>query len=641
MRLLHTTTRTLHTFTDKTIPRYAILSHTWQENEVTFQDMNLAVAEKMLGYRKVDMACSVSAARGFQYVWLDTCCIDKTSSAELSEAINSMYRWYEGADACFAFLVDIDCDVPVTVSHLRKSSWFKRGWTLQELIAPAHITFYDAKWKSIGTKAGLKHEISSITGVPISILSGDGIDTVSTAQIMSWASMRDTTRIEDIAYCLMGLFDVNMPLLYGEGEKAFIRLQEEIMKQSDDYSLFAWRSDSDSDQPSVHSGRLLAPSPAAFAHSGNVIRLSQFSYLNTIYTPLTISNKGIHLTLPVVQADGNNWFALLNCTEEGRGEHCLALKVEALTLSGEYFTVQSDRLLMIEISNLKGSVKNICVRRERYRKNTSPNSLKRQREVVNAKNHEKGDDGERRLKKARNFDGGYDGPPRFFACPYYKHSPVTWENERSCCGWWISAHRVREHLFRWHALPKYECDRCHQHFKNIDTLHSHKYASESCQPTAAPVREGFDQAQEIDLKSQGTDGTDEEIWQKMYQILFPREPVPSPYCDMAQRNKELQQHGMRDVGQQEDATPIIIKQVQHMLSDMQGKIKSQQSLMGEFDQHLQEEAPPIMKQVQGLLSDIQGKIKASRLIIYSIQATHKTISGAQKVLARKRGISYL
>ncbi|KAI0528003.1 heterokaryon incompatibility protein-domain-containing protein [Xylaria bambusicola] len=607
MRLLHTTTRTLYTFTDRTIPRYAILSHTWQENEVTFQDMKLDVAEKMIGYRKVEMACSVSAARGFQYVWLDTCCIDKTSSAELSEAINSMYRWYEGAGACFAFLVDVDCDASVTVSHLRESSWFKRGWTLQELIAPAHIIFDNAKWEPIGTKAGLKQEISSITGVPIHILSGDSIDTVSTAQIMSWASMRDTTRIEDIAYCLMGLFDVNMPLLYGEGEKAFIRLQEEIMKQSDDYSLFAWRSHSDPDQPSVNSGRLLAPSPAAFADSGNVIQLSQFSYLNTIYTPLTISNKGIHLTLPVVQADGNNWFALLNCTEEGRGGHCLALKVEALTLSGEYFTVHSDRLLMMEISNLKGSVRNICVRRERYRKNTTA-TLKRQREVVDAKNNKKGNDGVTGSKKARNLDGDYDGSPRFFACPYYKHSPATWKNELPCSGWWISVHRLKEHLFRWHALPKYECDRCHEHFEDMDTLQSHKHAAEPCQPKAAPVREGFDQAQDRDLKSQGTDGTDEEIWQKMYQILFPREAVPSPYYDKIQRNEELQQRGMEESGHYLREISPIMKRVQHILSDTQGKIKFQQRGM-EVPGHHCREAPAIMRKVQHILSDTQGKIK--------------------------------
>lgn len=444
MRLLHTTTRNLHTFTDKTIPKYAILSHTWQENEVTYQDMKLAVAKKMMGYQKVEMACSVSAARGFEYVWLDTCCIDKTSSAELSEAINSMYRWYEGAEACFAFLADVDCDTPVTVSQLRSSSWFTRGWTLQELIAPAHVTFFDRKWQAIGTKDDLEHEISSVTGIPIDILLGDGIDTASTAQIMSWASKRATTRIEDVAYCLMGLFDVNMPLLYGEGERAFTRLQEEIMKQSDDYSLFAWRSSSGPDQLGEHAAGLLASSPAAFANSGNVVRLSQFSYLHTLYTPLTISNKGIHLTLPVVEGGGNNWFALLNCTEDGRSGHCLALKVEALTLIGEYFTVQSDRLLLLEISSLKGSVKSICIRRERYRKKTSRISLKRQRDVVIAEDHELKTVQERQSKRVRSRAADHDHPQRLFACPYYKHNPAKWKHQRLCCGsGWNSVYRVK------------------------------------------------------------------------------------------------------------------------------------------------------------------------------------------------------
>ncbi|KAI0409434.1 heterokaryon incompatibility protein-domain-containing protein [Xylaria palmicola] len=425
MRLLHTTTRNLHAFTDKTIPKYAILSHTWQEREVTYQELKLGVAEKMMGYEKVAMACSVSAAHGFEYVWLDTCCIDKTSSAELSEAINSMYRYYEEAETCFAFLADIDCDAPATGSHLRGSSWFTRGWTLQELIAPAHVIFFDREWQVIGTKDELKHEISSVTGVPVQILSGDDdLDTVSTAQILSWASKRDTTRIEDVAYCLMGLFNVNMPLLYGEGEKAFTRLQEEIMKQSDDYSLFAWRSDSDPDRPNEHSGGLLASSPAAFANSGNVVRLSRLSFLHTLYTPLTVSNKGIHLTLPVVQADENNCFALLNCTEKAQSGHCIALRVEALTLTGEYFTVQSDRLLLLGIRTFTGSVRSICVRREVYRKKTSRFLLKRQREVVIAKDLEVATALElQQPESARNLLGNPGSPRRSFACPYYKHNP--------------------------------------------------------------------------------------------------------------------------------------------------------------------------------------------------------------------------
>ena len=434
MRLLHTTTLSLHTFMDKTTPKYAILSHTWQEKEVTYQDIKLAVAEKMMGYEKVQMACSVASARGFEYIWLDTCCIDKTSSAELSEAINSMYRWYEGAEECFAFLADVDCNAPFTISHLHLngSTWFKRGWTLQELIAPAHVTFFNRKWQAIGTKDELKHQISTVTGIPVNILSGDSLDSASIAQIMSWASKRDTTRVEDVAYCLMGLFDINMPLLYGEGEKAFIRLQEEIMKQSDDYSLFAWRSDSDPDQPSDHSGgRLLASSPAAFANSGNVVRLSQLRYLHTPYTPLTVSNKGIHLTLPVVQADGNTWFALLNCTEDGKGGHCIALRVEALTLAGDYFTVQSDRLMLLEISSLNRSLKSICVKRERDRKKAPRIPAKRQREVIIAEDHEMG---ERQSERVRGLIGRHEDPQRLFACPYYKHDPTKWRYQKVCCG---------------------------------------------------------------------------------------------------------------------------------------------------------------------------------------------------------------
>ncbi|KAI1364998.1 heterokaryon incompatibility protein-domain-containing protein [Xylaria arbuscula] len=521
MRLLHTTTRTLHTFTDKKIPKYAILSHTWEENEVTYQDMKLAVAEKMMGYQKVAMACSVSAARGFEYVWLDTCCIDKDSSAELSEAINSMYRWYEGAQECFAYLADVDCVGAVAESQLRGSSWFRRGWTLQELIAPAHVVFFNQKWQPVGTKDNLKHEISRVTGIPVNILSGDDIDTVSTAQIMSWASKRDTTRTEDIAYCLMGLFDVNMPLLYGEGEKAFIRLQEEIMKQSDDYSLFAWRSDSDSNKPSENSGGLLASSPAAFVNSGKVVRLSQFSYLHTLYTPLTISNKGIHLTLPIVQADSNTCFAILNCTEEGRGLHCLALQVEALTLSGEYFMVKSDRLRMLEINGLEGSVKSICVQRERHRKRTARVSPpKRRWDFVHAEAAGRRAD--------RDFVIADNTIRRRFACPYYKHDPTRW---KTCRGLERATFRsLRGHVVSKHVSSSFECNRCHEVFENMDILNAHLRAESPCQSKPS-IAGGIPRFRKKTLLLLCKFGTDEEKWGKLYQFLFPGETTPSPYFD--------------------------------------------------------------------------------------------------------------
>lgn len=219
---------------------------------------------------------------GYEYVWIDTCCIDKTSSAELSEAINSMFAWYQEAKVCYAYLFDVP-DRP-----LKASRWFTRGWTLQELIAPREVIFYDGNWRNLGDRTSLGPRISQCTRIPESILSGEkDLDTFSTAQRMSWAAERQTTRVEDRAYCLMGLFGVNMPLIYGEREAAFIRLQEEILRISEDHSLFAWKS-------SDTRAGLLATSPAAFIDSHDIVPCETFE---TFSSPLIISGKGIHLDL--------------------------------------------------------------------------------------------------------------------------------------------------------------------------------------------------------------------------------------------------------------------------------------------------------------------------------------------------------
>jgi len=293
MRLLHTEKFELKEFGVNEVSRYAILSHTWGKEEVTLQDIKTNVAMKLKGYEKVKKACSVAAADGFEYVWIDTCCIDKTSSTELSEALNSMYRWYQEAEECYAYLADVpqkttNRPTGVIGPEFRKSRWFTRGWTLQELIAPSSVIFLDKEWQEVGTKSNLHRAISEITGIPTGFLLGDDIGYASVAQRMSWASKRETTRVEDLAYCLMGLFGIYMPMLYGEGERAFIRLQEEIMKVLDDHSLFAWKSTED------HGG-ILATSPAAFANSGKVIPANS-SY--TTSSPSTLSGRGIHLSLP-------------------------------------------------------------------------------------------------------------------------------------------------------------------------------------------------------------------------------------------------------------------------------------------------------------------------------------------------------
>ena len=294
MRLLHTTTIKLTSFDDDdSIPPYAILSHTWGEAEISYHDL-LNYAESKLkkseGYQKIRSCCALAAAQGHDYVWIDTCCIDKTSSAELTEAINSMYRWYQEAQICYAYLADVDIgDHGLGSTNVKnafsQSRWFTRGWTLQELLAPKNVVFYDVHWRKFGSKSTLMEDISIATGIQQDHL--DDINEASVAQKMSWASKRQTRRVEDIAYSLMGIFDVNMPLLYGEGRKAFTRLQHEIVKISNDESLFAW-----GDGGLVESG-LLAQSPKAFAESGDVVQISS-DHINYVHkAPYTVTNRGL------------------------------------------------------------------------------------------------------------------------------------------------------------------------------------------------------------------------------------------------------------------------------------------------------------------------------------------------------------
>jgi hypothetical protein len=193
-----------------------------------------------------------------------------------------MYEWYKNARICYAYLEDVTIpfDKPEALYlEIQSSRWFTRGWTLQELIAPEIVEFYNRDWIEIGTKISRQKEVSSITGIDIGVLRGDEVRTCNVAQRMPWASRRTTTRPEDIAYCLMGLLNVNMPLLYREGgTKAFARLQEEIMKSAVDYTLFAW-SAQEPEASWTHQGSL-ASSPKEFGNpEGHPRRSWQYSKL--------------------------------------------------------------------------------------------------------------------------------------------------------------------------------------------------------------------------------------------------------------------------------------------------------------------------------------------------------------------------
>jgi hypothetical protein len=355
MRLLNTDNFKVKEFRDDEVPRYAILSHTWDEEEVTFQNMlrrRWCRAANKKGYKKVKSCCSVARANGFKYVWIDTCCIDKTSSAELSEAINSMYRWYQKADVCYSYLADVP-----SKAIFSSSRWFTRGWTLQELIAPLTVIFLDEEWKELGTKASLQHDVSDCTGIPISILSGDDdLETFSIAQRMSWAAKRKTSRIEDRAYCLLGIFGINMPLIYGERETAFTRLQEEIMKISDDYSLFAWKS-------SDNRSGLLATSPAAFISSDNIV---QFNPFDTFNSPLTMSSRGIYLEIRLIGIGPRGLgLAVLHCKERGREDKLIAIYVKDLFLTMDRFErVKSEEFEQLDLKKFRLSqyaMRRICI----------------------------------------------------------------------------------------------------------------------------------------------------------------------------------------------------------------------------------------------------------------------------------------
>ncbi|KAJ1323028.1 HET domain-containing protein [Microdochium nivale] len=251
MRLINVDTLRIEEFFEHQAPRYAILSHTWGASEVSLQafeatyDQPDSPTRSSSGYRKIFRACNQASDLGSRYCWVDTCCIDKTSSAELSEAINSMFRWYRQAAVCMVFLEDYIHPPKTNAATFRPKieccRWFTRGWTLQELIASNNVRFYDINWCYIATKVDLNAQLSNITKIDAEVLSVPGaVFERPAACRFSWAARRVTTRIEDQAYSLMGILDVNMPLIYGEGASAFRRLQQEVLLKHDDPSLFVW-----------------------------------------------------------------------------------------------------------------------------------------------------------------------------------------------------------------------------------------------------------------------------------------------------------------------------------------------------------------------------------------------------------------
>ncbi|KAH9889552.1 hypothetical protein C8Q73DRAFT_708063 [Cubamyces lactineus] len=338
MYLIDTKTFLLHPFNEGSVPPYAILSHVWNGNEqkppqsrfVKGQDRGkrggpisrVIDRARHTPSPKLRGACKKAREDGFKWLWTDTDCIDTSNSAELSEAINSMFVWYRDAVMCYAYLHDVppNEDPHPPQSSFRRSRWFRRTWTLQELIAPASIIFLSSDWQPIGAKRSLAELIESITGIDRLVLTHRRpLEDVSIACRMSWAASREARREEDRAYSLMGIFGVHLSTIYGEGNHAFVRLQEEILKHTSDQSIFAWGSSLREYQSGAFvtiakghnyeqhkdSQPLLASSPADFASCADISSILLSEFAEKINLPenvpiYTHTGAGIRTALPMV-----------------------------------------------------------------------------------------------------------------------------------------------------------------------------------------------------------------------------------------------------------------------------------------------------------------------------------------------------
>ncbi|KAF8547517.1 HET-domain-containing protein [Imleria badia] len=230
--------------------KFAIFSHRWGPQEPTFRAMMEAGPEALSmltqgpGVQKLLKFCEEARRYGCAYAWSDTCCINKESSSELQEAIRSMYRWYQNAEICIAYLGE-----SISEEDFEYEPWFTRGWTLQELLAPRRIRFYGKYWTPIKRgyslandklDSGLMEAIEKVTMIRKADLEGFTPSCSRVHEKVIWASKRRTTRIEDRAYCLLGIFDITMSISYGEGSWAFHRLMEVILQRCGESGILAW-----------------------------------------------------------------------------------------------------------------------------------------------------------------------------------------------------------------------------------------------------------------------------------------------------------------------------------------------------------------------------------------------------------------
>ena len=206
---------------------------------MTFDDVKTGTGKSKDGYTKLEFCGKQAKKDSLEYFWVDTCCINKANLAELDEAIRSMFRWYRNADKCYVYFSDVstcphddDQNPPAWHAAFRNSRWFTRGWTLQELLAPASVKFFSRERRLLGNKTTLEGLVQEVTQIPARALQKAPLSDFSMNERLGWAIGRNTKRIEDKAYCLLGIFNIFIPLMYGEGDNAFKRLKQEIKKQS-------------------------------------------------------------------------------------------------------------------------------------------------------------------------------------------------------------------------------------------------------------------------------------------------------------------------------------------------------------------------------------------------------------------------
>ncbi|KAG0701553.1 heterokaryon incompatibility protein-domain-containing protein [Suillus ampliporus] len=278
------------------IVKYATLSHRWGEGESaygTFEEMKEAKL-KTPGFKKLKTFCEKVKEYDVEFAWSDTCCIDKSSSAELDESIRSMFKWYRNSDVCIVHLAQSE-----TVKDILDDEWTERGWTLQELLAPNHIKFFNKHWKPMtrhdndkdpdtgSATSDVLKTLTKATGVPQSEIRDFDPEAFKVDERMKWAAKRKTTRVEDAAYSLMGIFDVSLQIAYGEGgDRAFGRLIEAIMLAGDP-SVLNWKGEA-AESPNSHA---IPRSPQCFVGDRN---------LDLTYERLEMTMTSLGLRVPLV-----------------------------------------------------------------------------------------------------------------------------------------------------------------------------------------------------------------------------------------------------------------------------------------------------------------------------------------------------